>query len=622
MNTNEFSDPKESPQNLSSGQREASSSVNLLYLYFCFGFTKYSLKIWRGKRKLTYVFVADVDVLQRLALRPELGSRTVPAGVISLHSGIILTTRARVTTATRSVFPPELFWNCTLVLSVRSHRLNSAFLFSVLSGNRIQLGLEISPGKITLHAGPANATVFAYNLHDGRWHHLAFVLNGQSVTLHSPCSESDGGVTQKLPVLPERLNPRGTFRLGGTSTLLPGAVPFEGAVCQFDVVPSAQAQQNYCSAIRRQCRENDTYRPVPPALLPLPSRHTPPLLAHTLPPNRTFTFTPTNFLWTSINGAGVSSAVRMSDSVRPKPTSTTPPPLSLMQTGLETPLSRGHLNSVTPKPTFRTPKSPKPTASKPGAVWLTPTKPAGSKPTPGKTSSKLSATKPSGPKPTIARPTSSKSGSSKTTGPKPTPPKLSKPATVKPTVKKPTLTLKPTKINPTKNTSTGAQSMNPNKKHNAILKPLSDPEPTAPKRPSPTNKKPLQLKTSTQRSPQTTLPTSKSTATPNLTPKKSPPTPKSAPFTTAAPHKPPKTLETPKVNPDKLKTPVHYVTPSTPRFAVQSVTLPAFNDFQSFEAEPTYFSLLVGPPGQKGDPGNMDNYPKALILYHKDTFSR
>ncbi len=555
--------------------------------------------------------VADVDVLQRLALRAELGSRTVPTGVISLHSGVILTTRARVTTATRSVFPPELFWNCTIVLSVRSHRLNSAFLFSVLSGKRIQLGLEISPGKLTLHASPGNAAVFPYNLHDGRWHHLAFVLNGQSVTLHSPCSESDGGVTQKLPVLPERLNPRGTFRLGGTSALLPGAVPFEGAVCQFDVVPSAQAQQNYCSAIRRQCRENDTYRPAPPALLPLPSRHAPPLLAHTLPPNRTFTFTPTNFLWTSINGAGGSSAVRTSDGVRPKPTSTTPPPLSLMQTGLEAPLSWGYLNSVTPKPTLRTPKSPKPTSSKPGVVWLTPTKPARSKPTPGKTSPKLSATKPSGPKPTIARPTSSKPGSSKTTGPKPTPPKPSKPAAVKPTVKKPTLAPKPTKINPTKNTSTGVQPVNPNKKHNGILKPLTDPEPTAPKRPSPTNKKPLQPKTNTQRSPQTTLPTLKSTAAPNPTPKKILPTPKSAPFTTAAPNKPPKTLETPKVILDKLKTPV---TPSTPRFAVQSVTLPAFNDFQSFEVEPTYFSLLVGPPGQKGDPGKMVRELHCLCL--------
>lgn len=539
-----------------------------------------------------WVCVADVDVLQRLALRAELGSRAVPAGVISLRSGVILTTRARVTTATRSVFPPELFWNCTIILSVRSHRLNSAFLFSVLSGSRIQLGLEISPGKLTLHAGPGNAAVFPYNLHDGRWHHLAFVLNGQSVTLHSPCSESNGGVTQKLPILPERLNPRGTFRLGGSSALLPGAVPFEGAVCQFDVVPSAQAQQNYCSAIRRQCRENDTYRPAPPALLPLPSRHAPPLLAHTLPPNRTFTFTPTNFLWTSVNGAVGSSAARMNDGVRPKPSSTTPPPLSLMQTGLEPPLSWGYLNSVTPKPTLRTPK---PTASKP-AVWLTPTKPAGSKPTPGKTSPKFSATKSSEPKPTIARPTSSKLGSSKTIGPKTTPSKASKPTAVKPTAKKPTLAPKPTKINPTKNTSTGAQPINPNKKQNTILKPLLDPEPTTPKRPSPTNKKP-------KSKPYTTPPFPKSTFAPNPTPKKNLPTPKSTLFTTAAPNKPPKTLETPKVNPDKPK--MHYVTPRTPRFAVQTVTLPDFYDFQSFEVEPTHFSLLVGPPGQKGDPGKM-----------------
>uniref|UniRef100_A0A8B9LNV5 Thrombospondin-like N-terminal domain-containing protein n=1 Tax=Astyanax mexicanus TaxID=7994 RepID=A0A8B9LNV5_ASTMX len=241
--------------------------------------------------------VLDVDVLQRLSLRVEQGSRTIPFGVISLRSGVILTPRARVTTATRSVLPPDAAWNATLVLSVRSHRVNSAFLFSVFSGTRIQLGLEISPGTLTLYSGLQNSVSFPYDLHDGRWHNLAIVLAGQTVTLLPACNHSDSRGASKELLLPPpaRLDPRGTFRLGGSSALLPGVAPFEGAICQFDIVPTARAQANYCNAIRRQCRENDTYRPAPPpVLLPLQHHHTSSTSAPNLPSNRTFTTVPTS----------------------------------------------------------------------------------------------------------------------------------------------------------------------------------------------------------------------------------------------------------------------------------------------------------------------------------------
>ncbi|KAF5899711.1 collagen alpha-1(XXVII) chain A-like, partial [Clarias magur] len=212
-----------------------------------------------------------VDVLQRLALRFEQGSRSVPFGVISLRSSIILTARARVTAATRSIFPQPFSWNTTLVLSIRSHRANSAFLFSVFSGSRLQLGLQVSPDDLTFHAGPGNSVRFPYHLHDGRWHHLAFVLAGRTVTLLPACDDGSSGGTREFPQLPPfQLDPRSTFRLGGSSALLRGVEPFEGAVCQFDVVPAGQV--NYCKAIRKQCRENDAYKPAPPSSLqPLPS---------------------------------------------------------------------------------------------------------------------------------------------------------------------------------------------------------------------------------------------------------------------------------------------------------------------------------------------------------------
>ncbi len=64
----------------------------------------------------------------------------------------------------------------------------------------------------------------------------------------------------------ETLDPEGSFQLGKTSQ---NSVQFEGAICQFDIHPSAKAAHNYCKYIKKQCREADTYRPNLHPLLPL-----------------------------------------------------------------------------------------------------------------------------------------------------------------------------------------------------------------------------------------------------------------------------------------------------------------------------------------------------------------
>lgn len=66
----------------------------------------------------------------------------------------------------------------------------------------------------------------------------------------------------------EALDAEGSFLLGKMNH---NSVPFEGAICQFDIYPSAKAAHNYCDYIKKQCREADTYRPVLPPLLPLVS---------------------------------------------------------------------------------------------------------------------------------------------------------------------------------------------------------------------------------------------------------------------------------------------------------------------------------------------------------------
>lgn len=217
---------------------------------------------------------ADVDVLQQLGLSgrsagssANVGSRSMPNGVISSKRGVILTSRARVQVPVHAVIPATYApTNLSLVLSLSVHRINSAFLFSVLSRKKkVQLGVQFAPGEILVHVGQRSPVKFAYDVHDGQWHNLALDIQGRQVLLYTSCGKNS--VHADLHVKKEEaFDANGTFLLGKANHNL---VSFEGALCQFDIYPSAKAAQNYCDYIKKHCREADTYRPAFPALLPL-----------------------------------------------------------------------------------------------------------------------------------------------------------------------------------------------------------------------------------------------------------------------------------------------------------------------------------------------------------------
>ncbi|KAJ3604466.1 hypothetical protein NHX12_029206 [Muraenolepis orangiensis] len=213
----------------------------------------------------------DVDVLQWLGLSGRRGGasgpRSVPSGVIALKSGVILTQQARVQVPLRAVLPA---WytstNLSVVLSLSVHRVNSAFVFAILSKQKkLQLGVQLAPGKVVVHVGQRSSVSFDYSVHDGRRHSLALDIRGQRVYLYTACGNQTAHAD--LPSRKEEtLDPEGSFLLGKKNQ---NSVPFEGAICQFDIYPSAQAAHNYCDYIKKQCREADSYRPLLPALLPL-----------------------------------------------------------------------------------------------------------------------------------------------------------------------------------------------------------------------------------------------------------------------------------------------------------------------------------------------------------------
>lgn len=384
----------------------------------------------------------DADVLQRMGLRGGQGSRSVPPGVISVPSGVILTSRARLAAPILSLLPSTskhtpapTHVDLAMLVSLRLHRRNSAFLFSIFSGSRLQLGLELSPGQLTIHAGApsptsaptrsqaqagtgTNTVSFPLDLHDGRWHSLALSVSGRRVTLQVGCGQRIQ--TLLFPVEPAPLDRHGSFQLGRGGARLSG-VALEGALCQLDLVSWERATNvKYCSTMRPECKDDSAFSNHTHPLLPLPSLSDEPLP------------------WKAPRLTGTVATTLVSPSSR-GPTQRTQ---TVAPTRTQTPRTpRPTEKKATLKPTTRA----KPSSAKPTAPKSTPPKPS-KKPLPTKPAvTKASTKKPTPPKPTLKRPTAPKPTVRKPTAQalpalKPTPKKA--PAR-KPTAS--TLSSKPTK---------------------------------------------------------------------------------------------------------------------------------------------------------------------------------
>uniref|UniRef100_A0A665U871 Fibrillar collagen NC1 domain-containing protein n=1 Tax=Echeneis naucrates TaxID=173247 RepID=A0A665U871_ECHNA len=486
--------------------------------------------------------------------------RSVPAGVIPFRSGIILNQRAHIEAPLRSLFPVAVWPNLALVLSVRSHRVNSAFLFTLLSDSKkLLLGLQLAPGNLVLHTGPNTSVALPYEPHDGQWHQLAVGINGQRVTLYASCGEqsvhADFGWDSEEGLAPEL---QGSFLLGRTSQQQASA-HFEGAICQFDLVPSAQAAHNYCRYIKKQCREADTYRPNLSPLLPILPREIN-ITATAATPKRGGPETakkPTG-LSLARSVAAAASAVRyVAQTMKPKP-GTIPTPLM----GTVMPVTV-QLGLASPPPKVMTE-----TVTAPLRASVSPTK----SPTPRPLTSKTANPKPS--KPTPPKPTPY-SSPKKTTARADNKKRPIIPATTstKPSKTKPDYTLSDQDAIPKKPQPTTAKKTSPNPKVTTSKatpsKPKANSVKVVPSRPTISKvgpSKPTISKTTTAKTPK---PVSKQVLKSTKQAK-----------TTKAP-----------------------ITPPATRPSYSTVTPPATDGFQSWEVPPTQFSLLAGPRGEKGDAG-------------------
>lgn len=186
---------------------------------------------------------------------------SLPQGVRLSASGVVLSADAAIEVPIPQVIASSLDYQFTVLISLRSSRINNAFLFSIRNKNRLQFGVQLLPRKVVVHTGGKQSVYFDYSVHDEQWHSFAIDVAEKTVSLYAQCGKKH--FSKEILSKVQKFDSHSLFTLGRMNSL---SVNFEGVICQLDIIPSSLASANYCKYVKQQCRQADTYRslPVPP----------------------------------------------------------------------------------------------------------------------------------------------------------------------------------------------------------------------------------------------------------------------------------------------------------------------------------------------------------------------
>lgn len=197
-------------------------------------------------------------------------STPLPQGVHLTESGVILTNDAYIESPLRKILPVHLEQPLTILIGLQSHKVNNAFLFSIRSKNRLQLGVQLLPKKIVVHLGGKQSIFFNYSVHDERWHSFAITIRNQLVSMFVECGKKSFSRETLLEL--QTFDSKSVFTLGSMNN---DSVHFEGIVCQLDIIPTAEASANYCRYMKQQCRSGTSL--LPTTIVPAKTPETAPL---------------------------------------------------------------------------------------------------------------------------------------------------------------------------------------------------------------------------------------------------------------------------------------------------------------------------------------------------------
>ena len=172
----------------------------------------------------------------------------LPQGVHVTEFGVILTNDSCIESPLVKILPVNLEQPFTILIGLQSYRVNNAFLFSIRSKNRLQLGVQLLPKKLVVYLG-GRQSVFNYSVHDERWHSFAIAVSRQDVSMFVECGKRY--FSRETLSEAQTFDSNSVFTLGSMNN---NSVHFEGVVCQLDIIPSAEASANYCRYVKEQCR--------------------------------------------------------------------------------------------------------------------------------------------------------------------------------------------------------------------------------------------------------------------------------------------------------------------------------------------------------------------------------
>uniref|UniRef100_A0A3B4UQT0 Thrombospondin-like N-terminal domain-containing protein n=1 Tax=Seriola dumerili TaxID=41447 RepID=A0A3B4UQT0_SERDU len=211
------------------------------------------------------LFAANpIDVLKVLELSEDMEGVSLEAGLCTSRKGreetdlsFKIDKKIQLSAPTKQLFPDSPFpMNFSVMTTVRAVKGSQVFLLSLYdSQGTQQLGLEVGRSPVFLyedhqgHPPPELYPTFRkINLADGKWHRIAYSVEGQSVTLYLDCDKLD--TLDLLRGHDPRISTDGVTVFG---TRLLDEDVFEGDIQQLLIVDDPRAAETYCQDYIPDC---------------------------------------------------------------------------------------------------------------------------------------------------------------------------------------------------------------------------------------------------------------------------------------------------------------------------------------------------------------------------------
>uniref|UniRef100_A0A8C9WZ00 Collagen, type V, alpha 3b n=1 Tax=Sander lucioperca TaxID=283035 RepID=A0A8C9WZ00_SANLU len=220
------------------------------------------------------LFAADpIDVLKILELSEDMEGVSLESGLCTSRQGqeetdlsFKIDKKIQLSAPTNQLFPDSPFpVNFSVMTTVRAVKGSQVFLLSLYNSQGTQqLGVEVGRSPVFLyenHEGQPPPELYPtfrkINLADGKWHRVAYSVEGQSVTLYLDCVKLD--TLDLLRGQDPHVSTEGVTVFG---TRLLDEDVFEGDIQQLLIVADPRAAETYCQDYIPDCDAPLSYNSI------------------------------------------------------------------------------------------------------------------------------------------------------------------------------------------------------------------------------------------------------------------------------------------------------------------------------------------------------------------------